>query len=311
MQTVISALLAPSLCWDSDAISRARPGAPRNRIADESMQWQQLSQHGSTAELWAHPLPGTRKLTRNGKQITLPSMKKVAPREDNRILELHGLMGAIGEQLALAWTTEQDVQRFVVTARGRAPEHQRLVQRALAESAAYFTLGAAHSLANLVLRLLLLNDQATITLNAKFKRANGFVPGSDDRGVWLTLNAALVSALTDAATASTNRFMIAAVASIERLQIGTAFADLDARRGMDYHRRRPQSVLHASPRKNVVTKAGNTRTMTMYAAGLEPEANADEVHRILVEAMTALYEAMRDIRSALPKALRAEKIAYL
>jgi hypothetical protein len=81
--------------------------------------------------------------------------RRIAP--PNRLLELHGLAGAIGEQLGLGWTAEQDVQRFIATSAGRLTEHQRLVQRALAETAAYFLLGASHSLANMVLRIVILN----------------------------------------------------------------------------------------------------------------------------------------------------------
>jgi hypothetical protein len=275
------------------------------------MRWQQLSQHGSSAELWAHPSPIHRTLTRNGRQLSLPRRDKIAPREDNRILELHGLMGAIGEQLGLAWTVEQDVQRFVATAKGRIPEHQCMVQRALAESAAYFTLGASHSLANMVLRLLMLNQAAAIVLDSEFKKANGFQPMADDRDSWLTLNARLASAIGRAATASGNRFMRSAVACIQDLRGGQAFRELDLRRGMDYHRRRPQSVPHASPRRNLVVTSGNVRTMTMYASGLEPEADADRVHSIVVAAMGALYEAMRHVRVDFPRAIRAERIAYL
>jgi len=125
----------------------------------------------------------------------------IPPREPNRILELHGLMGAIGEQLGLAWTAEQDVQRLSQTRGGREQIHHRLVARAQAELAGHFLLGAAHSLGNLALRVLLLNAAAAAIVEAKYKRAAKFPPGSDSRGAWLTLNEDLVRTLTRAADA--------------------------------------------------------------------------------------------------------------
>ena len=101
----------------------------------------------------------------------------------SRLLELHGLAGAIGEQIGLAWTAEQDVQRVVATAANRMPEHQRLLQRALAETAAYFLLGACHSLANFVLRLTLLNAAA-----AKYLDESRFPVFSEDKAAWISLN---------------------------------------------------------------------------------------------------------------------------
>jgi hypothetical protein len=82
------------------------------------------------------------------------------PREANRLLEIHGLMGAIGEQLGLAWTAEQDVQRLHLTSERRDDIENRMATRAISELAGHVLLACAHSLSNLVLRLLLLNAEA-------------------------------------------------------------------------------------------------------------------------------------------------------
>jgi hypothetical protein len=50
------------------------------------------------------------------------------------MLEIHGLMGAIGEQLGMAWTAEQDAQRLVLTSYGRHELTNRLMLRAQSES---------------------------------------------------------------------------------------------------------------------------------------------------------------------------------
>lgn|GEM_PF-6712246 len=309
----ISALAAISACWDEDAIHRQVPEKRRQRVVDEAIAWQSLGGEGSNAEMWAQPMPMRREKRVNGRVVRLPRRGKKPPREPNRILEIMGLMGGMGEQLSLAWTFEQDAQRFVATAASREAEHQLLIQRALCESSGHFILGATHSLGNLVLRLLLLNNDAAVHLagTKPYRRSNGFRPTADDRFSWLTLNGDLVGLLQPAAAAGTNRFMTQAVDVVATLLASTGFQDLDARRGMDYHRRRPQSVQHASPRREVVTISGGTRTMTMFAATLDPEANADRVHEIVVTALEELHRAMRSFRALLGRAIRAEGIAYI
>jgi hypothetical protein len=309
--STISALLANSLCWDNAAISRLAPPETREEIAQESRIWQQLSQNGAQAEGYAYPLPFRREHIVNGVVHVIPPRTGKPPREPNRLLELHGLMGAIGEQLGLAWTIELDIQRMLATAESRTPEHQRVVQRALAESAAYFLLGASHSLANLVLRLLLVNREAAATIVAWQPRANGFRPLSDDRFAWVSLDHTVGKRLAKSASASTNQSMADAVEAIRVLQRSRAFRDLDERRGMDYHRRRPQSLQHASPRKEAMRHEPTQSVFTMFGAQLEPEADADRVHDVVLAATTALFTAMTAVRQLIPEAIRAEGINFI
>ncbi len=139
-------------------------------------------------------------------------------------MEIHGLAGAIGEQLGLAWTAEQDVQRFVATREGRTPEHQRLMQRALAELGGHFVLGGTHSLTNFTLRVLLLNKPAAAHLCASYPKANGFAPGTAMESFF----ALLQKNVLDRRTWSTREELpIATVTWIERT----------------YHRRRRQDGL--------------------------------------------------------------------
>lgn len=200
----------------------------------------------------------------------LDAQEDALPERDVRTIpdqqaRAHGLMGAIGEQLGLAWTLEQDVQRLIATRDKRASDHHRLVQRATCESASYFTLGATHSLANLVLRLLLLNADAAAFLVKTYDKANGFRPGSDERTGWITLNRYTVRDLRRAAAKGHNTFMSRATDTLRTLEQSRGFRALDHRRGMDYHRRRPQSVEHASPRKDVVVHEGGMTTIPSTA----------------------------------------------
>lgn len=274
------------------------------------MAWQQLSQNGASAEGYAMPSPIRRSFSLNGKSVDIPKRGKRLP-APNRLLEIHGLAGAIGEQLGLAWTAEQDVQRLVMSRLNRTPEHQRLVQRALAELAAHYALGGAHSLANFTLRVMLLNEQAALALFSRYPKANQFRPGSDERNAWLTFNKSMMTNLCAAAEISSNRFITRSVNALGTLSQSTPFLALEKRRGLDYHRRRPQSVEHVSPRTDVVTNEAGTTTLTMPSAVLEPEANADTVHEIVVAALEELRITMREIRSQLPKAIRYEGITYV
>jgi hypothetical protein len=174
-----SALIAGSLSWDNSSIEALTPRKARAYVAQESLAWQQMSQDGAAAEDYAIPSHVRRQHIVNGRVTLVPKRPRRIP-APNRLLELHGLAGAIGEQLGLAWTAEQDVQRFIATSAGRLAEHQRLVQRALAETAAYFLLGASHSLANMVLRLVILNPGALNLLSGRRPRANGYPVFSDE-----------------------------------------------------------------------------------------------------------------------------------
>jgi hypothetical protein len=228
-----SALIAGSLSWDNSSIEALAPRRARAYVEQESLVWQQMSQYGSAAEDYAIPSHARRQHIVNGRATLVPQRPRRIP-APNRLLELHGLAGAIGEQLGLAWTAEQDVQRFIATSAGRLAEHQRLVQRALAETAAYFLLGASHSLANMVLRLVILNPGALNLLSGRRPRANGYPVFSDEHGAWVSLNRDDVRDIRAAAEATHNRFMTSAVDHIAALRQNPRFLDLEARRGMDY-----------------------------------------------------------------------------
>ena len=290
-----SALIARSLCWDRATVIRTPTAKPRKRFADEAMRWQLASQLGSWAEIRAH-------INQTRRKRTIPPY--------NRLVEVHGVMGAIGEQAGLCWTIEQDAQRVIRTARNRGQEHQTVLLRALAESASHFLLGAAHSLGNLGLRLSLLDTHAAASIQKARPKAGGFLPGVDDRAAWLTLHEAS-KLLSTGTGASTNKYLKRISASIAGLSADQAFKQLDERRGMDYHRRRPQSVSHASPKQGTVDAPGTgTVTISMVGATLDPEADAHAVYDLLVAAMGPLQRTMATFRGELPKCLRASGIIY-
>jgi hypothetical protein len=309
------ALLLPTFSWtftDSAPVDLVPPQAHQGP-ASEAMEWQQVSAIGAAAELEAVPGPFRRSITWNGIVHVIEPRIGTPPREANRLLEIHGLMGAIGEQLGLAWTAEQDAQRLQLTSGLRDAIENRMASRAMAELAGHFLLGSAHSLANLVLRLLLLNNAASEHLVAmkKYRKADGFVPGDDSKEAWPTLNGPLLKDLVTASDASDREHLRLLAATISGLFASSVFRSLDGRRGMDYHRRRPQSVGHTAPRCGVVSTSNGTTTMTMVTARLEEDAEHEAVHVTATAALVSIAHTMRRIRELVPSAIRAEGINYV
>ena len=304
-----AAILIPTLSWREGEEVEPKPALSRSTVAAESMRWQQLSAQAASAELAAYPMPFRRIERWNGVEHVIESGSGKPPREQNRILEIHGLMGAIGEQVGMAWVAEQDAQRLRMTADHRDELTLRLMLRAHSELVGHFVLGATHSLANLILRLLLLNVDAAKSLEVAYQ-VRRFAPGSDDRKVWPTFGPSMAQRLRRAARASGNEGLVKLAEVISVLRTASAFDDLDGRRGMDYHRRRPQSVAHTAPRSGTVSTRDGQTTLSMVAPRLEPDASAELVHAVAVAALEAIGDAMREIRRALPDALRSEQINY-
>jgi hypothetical protein len=290
----VSAVTARSLTWDRSAFAKAPARHPRSRFEKEAVAWQQASQRGGWAAF---------------RSYTDRSGDRRARRKDpNRVVELHAMIGAIGEQAILCWGFEQDAQRFDATRHTISEEHHRLVLRAYSEASGHFLLGAAHSLGNLGLRIALLDPQAACEIQAANSKAD-FAAGSDDRRAWLSLSVSS-KVLTDAAGKSSNIPLGRVVAAVCGLACDPRFVALDTRRGMDYHRLRPQSVPHASPKRGITQPGDGFVTIELPSPVLDPEADADRVYRLLIEAMEAVRQAMVAIRNDMAKAVRAAGIWY-
>lgn len=79
---------------------------------------------------------------------------------------------------------------------------------------------------------------------------------------------------------------------------------------MDYHRFRPQSVPHASPKHGISQAGDGIVTIDLPGPVLDPEADADKVYQLLIEAMEAARQAMVAIRNDLAKPVRAAGLWY-
>ena len=293
-ERVVSAVMAGSLTWDRAAFARAPARRARRRFRDEAAAWQLASQAGGWAALRSY--------------ADRSAGRRARRKDPNRVVEIHAMVGAIGEQAGLCWTFEQDAQRFDATRKAITAEHHRLVLRALSEAGGHFLLGAAHSLGNLGLRIALLDEQAALAVQAAHPRAD-FRTGSDDRKAWLSLSVSSRT-LAAAAGASANVPLGRIAAAVSGLAGDPSYVALDSRRGMDYHRLRPQSVLHASPRRGVSQAGDGYITIDLPGPVLDPEADADRVYQILTDAMEPVRHAMLAIRNDLGKAARAAGLWY-
>ncbi|MER5570365.1 hypothetical protein ABT083_29825 [Streptomyces goshikiensis] len=285
---------------------------PRRSIEDIAMRWQSHSSHGATAG-WASDA-ALRKAAAPARYGALV----------NRVVEIHGVAGSIGEQLTLAWAAEQDAQRFQSPQIERPADHlettlaaQRMAVRALCEMSTHFLLGAVHSLANLVLRVLLCDAQAAALINAERQNrsAKGFEPASSRKGAWPTFSptAELWSrVLPTAARASGLRSHEVLVTRLLSLQQDPRFEALDARRGMDYHRHRPQSLDHRSPSSGIVSTdaATGTSIMRMPSARMDSRSDEQAVHRICTDALTCVSEVLDDMEPLIAEALSACHLAW-
>ncbi|MEU5144695.1 hypothetical protein [Streptomyces sp. NPDC021139] len=163
-QQWISALSFGSFSPPMTAEGKPASTDPRKDVEDIAMRWQSHSGKGSAAGMSSMALLRKAGVTGYGPLI-------------NRVVEVHGLAGSIGEQLTLAWAAEQDAQRWRSPGPGEDPQHlqevayaqQRMAVRALCEMSSHFLLGTAHSLANLVLRIMLCHPVAA-EVNNRDKR---------------------------------------------------------------------------------------------------------------------------------------------
>ncbi|MEU0075571.1 hypothetical protein ABZ027_39510 [Streptomyces sp. NPDC006332] len=277
----------------------------REDVEAIAMRWQAFSSRGALAG-WASE--------ESLRQAGVPDYGPLI----NRVVEIHGLMGSIGEQLALARAAELDAQRHRLGAAIVDPqqaavlEHsRRMAVRALCEMSTHFVLGAAHGLANLVLRTVLCHSAAACEVNQakRLKKAQGFPPGTDLKDAWLTFSPTgdVWSTLLPAVAATSGLTSLQdLVARLRLLQTDPRFVALEQRRGMDYHRHRPQSLDHTSPRAGLWSYDAVHKVSTMRMPGASADAERDEeiVHRISADALECLSTALTDLEPLLGQSLR-------
>ncbi|MBT1674654.1 hypothetical protein [Curtobacterium aurantiacum] len=250
-------------------------------IATTSQRWQQMGSKAKIAE--AH-----------GVINALP---------DGRVLEVIGHVAAVGEQLGLALTCSHDAHRWL--AEDASAVGRPLGARALAEMTGYYILSASHALANITLRALLIGQPTRALVDAAFPGAKGFPPFSDDRDSWKSLSPAVVTKLSAVAQQVAVPSAVNLVTVLSTLAGDGRWKALDARRSVDFHRWRPQSITGGVTAKNPWTEhPDGTRSMSIRASSdyIPPEPGV-----LVVEAdaaLDALHDAMTTWLDQFPAATR-------
>lgn len=147
------------------------------------------------------------------------------------------------------------------------------------------------------------------------RKAQGFEPASSLKAAWPTFSPAAElwsRVLPEAARASGLQSHAALVTRLLTLQRDPRFDALDARRGMDYHRHRPQSLDHRSPSSGIVSTDTTTGTSTMRMPTARMDSRSDEqaVHRICTDALTCVAEAIDDMEPLITEALSARHLVW-
>jgi hypothetical protein len=264
-------------------VGTALPQVPHDRLAVRqlAMDWQQL---GIMAQF-----------------LELHGFTKGAP--EGRISELVGRYASCGEQLGLAWTLDQEIQRWFVA--GRGEPGFAMACRALAEMCGYFLLSSAHGLANLTLRTLTLSPDADAVLRRHRPRAGGYQPFSDQRDAWPPLTRKLADETVEAARATAKSSVVSLCEVLVDLTADPAWRAIEQRRHSDYHRWRSQGLpsggvpmrsLWTGPSPGVMELSGSTH----FFERVDVNEAADAVNR----ALEAFANQMRAWDAAWPSAIR-------
>jgi hypothetical protein len=208
--------------------------------------------------------------------------------ERNRVHELIGCIAAAGEQLGLAWTSQQDMQRWLASENDGQP----MATRALAEACSYFALGSANAMANATLRTLLLNSEARSAIPNK----TAYSPFSDKKWDWRSFDGNLVKDLKACARAIGNADADDLIFITEHLSQDEPWKLMVNRRGLDYHRWRPQSIEGGVPRIPFWEPIqGGGSCLSVRGSGVvqaDPGADHLTVSEIATNGLLALADAM-------------------
>jgi hypothetical protein len=220
-----------------------------------------------------------------------------------RAAELMGRTASAGEQLGLAWTAQQDAERWI--SKVAASDHQVVAARSLAEIAGYYAISAGHGLCNVTVRSLTMNSATEAVLASEFRNANGFRPFDANPQAWLPLNEKVARKMATAAAAISKPALTGLVDLVLKLTQHPDWQALMNRRAVDFHRLRPQSVdggvMTSNPWKN---DASGGASLSMYSKSQHKAPVAADLVAESSDAIEVLAHTMTEWLDAWPDALR-------
>jgi len=277
------AMVLHHLTWTSSSRTVADAPLERAPVKKTAMDWQELGAHAQWAELHG---------------VT----KGVV---EGRMSELMGRAAVAGEQLGLAWTLDQELQRwYTIGADGH--RGQSMATRALAEMCGYYLLAAAHGLGNITVRTLMLSATAAAAVNIKFSRAEGFPPFSENRAAWLPLNSKLAAAGRQAAGDTGEGAAVDLAQVVVDLVAAPRWTALVDRRDTDYHRWRPQGLPSGGvPQRSLWGRPNPGTRVLEGGASFYDAIDHRALCRIAGDALDELTDAMANWLELWPRALAA------
>ncbi len=170
---------------------------------------------------------------------------------------------------------------------------KEMARRALAESAATYVISLGHDLANLVGRVLALDAASHDKLEEKLNTR--LLPGSSDRGDWLSLSD--IRELRQIASGVGSGDLVELVDPAHRLRITKSWRELEESRGGDFHRWRPQSagIVGAALGQFGVTD-GETKVYSITAGR---EVGRDLPGKLAEQIRDLVHVALRDLTAAM------------
>ena len=245
-----------------------------------------------------------KKWQRLGKYAVFVDVKGViAGQPHGRIAEVVSRMASAGEQLMLAAACVRDGRRSEADwADDLGPQ---VGARALFEMTNYYLLSAAHGLANVTLRVLLLAPGARDLLEKSHEDVQ-FEPFSADRQAWISLNRDEMKKMRKGVADGPPE--LAALVQVLTDLLGTAaWSDLNGRRGVDFHRHRPQSIDGGAPVTNQWKRGDDGQTMVLSIGGVSDfqPLEVTVLQAESVKAAAVLTAAMATWLEALPPAFQA------
>lgn len=224
--------------------------------------------------------------------------------DKGRFTELIGRIASAGEQLGLAHTASRDARGWLLESDPQ-PKHG-VGARALAEVTGYYSISAAHGMANVSIRTLLLNADTAATVNNAYPKAKGFTPFANNRDAWQPLNSNVITNLEAAADATGEDSVSSLIDTLRNLIEDPRWKALAGRRDIDFHRWRPQSieggVNQGSPWE---TLPDGTMQMSVYANSTYSVPDPRPLVQEAIDGLTALGDTMGRWLELWPEALRS------
>lgn len=250
--------------------------------------------------------------TRGGRQrfVALDSREE---QSGERLRELFGCMGALGEQATLACAAARDLAVAVAS-----PELPLtgLVRRAWAEHVMHWTMAAGHMLLNVAGRAVALDPTVrphlVERLGATSERARkqalrtDFPPESDANQDWPTFNKTNANYLKRAAAESRVPAVLAIGGLVHRLSVDSGWVAMSALRGEAFHRWRAQTAGVSPMTRRATRLVGDDGLLPTGQVpdvrGPEGSAKAVQVAQVALE---LLGTALKEFDSLLPDVMRS------